>query len=85
MKVLTGQATNDEGRIFIRGKEEKINDIRDSQKLSIAIIHQELNLMTHLTVAQNIFIGRESWGKSHILLNDEDIVKKSRKIFEKLT
>ena len=84
MKVLTGQVTNDEGRIFIRGKEEKIDDIRDSQKLSIAIIHQELNLMNHLTVAQNIFIGRESWGKSHIFLDDKDIVKKSRKIFEKL-
>jgi ribose transport system ATP-binding protein len=84
MKVLTGQVTNDEGRIFIRGKEEKINDIRDSQKLGIAIIHQELNLMNHLTVAQNIFIGRESWGKSNIFLDDEGIVKKSRKIFEKL-
>ncbi len=84
MKVLTGQVTNDGGRIFIRGEEQKIHDIRDSQKKSIAIIHQELNLMNHLTVAQNIFIGRESRGKSRILLNDDDIVKKSREIFEKL-
>ena len=84
MKILTGEITKDEGQILVRGKEEQINNIRDSQELGIVIIHQELNLMNHLTVAQNIFIGRESKGKSGIFLNDKDIVNKSKKIFEKL-
>ena len=59
MKILTGEISKDEGQIFIRGNEEQLNDIRDSQKLGIVIIHQEFNLMNHLTVAQNIFICNE--------------------------
>jgi len=48
------------------------------------MIHQELNLMNDLTVAQNIFIGRESKSKSKIFLNDKEIIRKSKEIFKKL-
>jgi ribose transport system ATP-binding protein len=59
MKVLTGIYKKDDGTIKFRGVEIEPMDPRHSQKLGIGIIHQELNLMPHLTVAQNIFIGRE--------------------------
>jgi ribose transport system ATP-binding protein len=84
VKVLTGEFRKDAGQIFVHGKEVQMNSIRDSQKLGIIMIHQELNLMNHLTVAQNIFIGRESKGKTRVLLNDREIVKKSQDIFKKL-
>jgi len=59
MKVLAGVYTKDAGRILYRGKEVEIPNPRAAQHLGISMIHQELNLMPHLTVAQNIFIGRE--------------------------
>jgi ribose transport system ATP-binding protein len=46
--------------------------------MGLSIIHQELNLMTHLTVAQNIFIGREANQKYKFLLDDKRINHKLR-------
>ncbi|MEF9974295.1 MAG: sugar ABC transporter ATP-binding protein [Clostridia bacterium] len=59
MKVLTGVYQKDGGEIFIDGKPVTIRDTREAQALGISIIHQELNLMRDLTVAENIYIGRE--------------------------
>ncbi|NLF26566.1 MAG: sugar ABC transporter ATP-binding protein [Clostridiales bacterium] len=59
MKVLTGVYQRDAGEILIDGKPAEIHNTRDAQALGISIIHQELNLMKDLTVAENIFIGRE--------------------------
>ena len=59
MKVLNGIYKKDGGRILYKGKEVDIDGPEAAQALGIGMIHQELNLMPHLTVAQNIFIGRE--------------------------
>ena len=59
MRILTGVMTPDRGEISLNGKKVTITSPRAAQDLGISIIHQELNLMNHLTVAQNIFIGRE--------------------------
>jgi ribose transport system ATP-binding protein len=59
MKVLSGIYKKDSGSIKLRGKEIEASDPKHAQELGIGIIHQELNLMPHLTVAQNIFIGKE--------------------------
>ncbi len=59
MKVLTGVYTKDGGEIRFQGRPVEINDTRDAQALGISIIHQELNLMGDLSVAENIYIGRE--------------------------
>lgn len=59
MKILSGIHQPDEGRIFINGSEVfRLNPTMARQK-GIAIIHQELNMCRHLTVAENIFLGRE--------------------------
>ncbi len=60
MKILTGIYPKDGGTIEFFGEEIEINGPRDAQKRGICIVHQELNLMQHLTVADNIYIGRES-------------------------
>ena len=59
MKVLTGVYQMDAGEILFEGSPVTIHNTRDAQALGISIIHQELNLMKDLTVAENIYIGRE--------------------------
>ena len=57
---------------------------RAAQDLGISIIHQELNLMGHLTVAQNIFIGREPRGVLPFVLDEKALNENARKLFEEL-
>jgi ribose transport system ATP-binding protein len=59
MKILSGVYQPDEGKIYYKDKETRIEDPHDAQLKGISIIYQELNLAPHLTVAQNIFLGRE--------------------------
>lgn len=59
MKVLSGIYQPDGGVIEVSGKAVTVQGPRAAQALGIGIIHQELALMNDLTVAQNIFIGRE--------------------------
>ena len=54
---------------------------KEAQTAGISIVHQELNLMNHLTAAQNIFIGRESKG---FFLNDKEINDETQKLFDQL-
>ncbi|MCI8525152.1 MAG: sugar ABC transporter ATP-binding protein [Oscillospiraceae bacterium] len=59
MKILTGIYPKDGGKIEYFGQEIEIQGPRNAQERGICIVHQELNLMQDLTVAENIFIGRE--------------------------
>jgi ribose transport system ATP-binding protein len=59
MKILTGVNQPDSGEILIEGRPVTLPGPRDAQALGVSIIHQELHLMSHLSAAQNIFIGRE--------------------------
>ncbi|URG48991.1 ribose ABC transporter ATP-binding protein RbsA [Pectobacterium quasiaquaticum] len=59
MKVLTGIYRKDAGSIHFLGKEVDFSGPKASQEAGIGIIHQELNLIPQLTIAENIFLGRE--------------------------
>ncbi|MFB4341652.1 ribose ABC transporter ATP-binding protein RbsA [Pantoea sp. CS_6] len=59
MKVLTGIYTRDAGSLQWLGEETTFSGPKASQEAGIGIIHQELNLIPQLTVAENIFLGRE--------------------------
>jgi len=67
MKILSGVYQPDAGSILVDGTAQRINGPRAAQALGIAIIHQELMLMRDLTVAQNIFIGREKRNRFGVL------------------
>ncbi|MBU9726457.1 sugar ABC transporter ATP-binding protein [Diplocloster modestus] len=84
MKVLTGVYTKDSGRILLNGEEISINNVRDAQRKGIIMIHQELNLMNHLTAAQNIFIGREYKTKAKVFLDAKTQNQEAKKLFERL-
>jgi ribose transport system ATP-binding protein len=59
MKILSGVYRPDAGTITYKGKEIHFQNSREASAAGIGIIYQELNLVPHLTVAQNIYIGRE--------------------------
>jgi ABC-type sugar transport system ATPase subunit len=59
IKILAGAQPADEGEILIKGQPVKIPTPRSAQELGIAVIYQELNLAESVTIAENIFIGRE--------------------------
>lgn len=59
IKVLGGIYIADEGKFYIDGKETKINGIQDARGNGISIIHQEIALVPHISIAENIFLGRE--------------------------
>lgn len=59
MKILAGIYPVDEGEIFIEGNKVSINNVKDAQAYGISIIHQEISLVPHLSVAENIFLGKE--------------------------
>jgi len=59
IKVLGGIYKADDGQIFVAGKPVVIQSVREAQALGINIVHQEIVLVPHISVAENIFLGRE--------------------------
>lgn len=82
MKVLTGIYTKDSGTITYEGKEVEFHNAREAQAAGVVIVHQELNMMGHLTVAQNIFVGREF--KKGLRIDDRKMNEEARKLFRRL-
>lgn len=68
IKVLTGIHKRDNGVIKVGGKEIDFSNPKQAEKEGIVVIHQELNIIPHLTVAENMFLGKNiTYGKSGIL------------------
>ncbi|MFE1627918.1 sugar ABC transporter ATP-binding protein [Brevibacillus reuszeri] len=57
MKILAGVYPKDEGEIYLQGEKIQISSPADSKQLGVITIHQELSLVEHLTVAENIYLG----------------------------
>ncbi len=84
MKILTGIYKEDEGEIIYEGNRISLENTKEAQELGISIIHQELNLMRDLTVAQNIFIGREPRTGFNFFLKEKELNDKASKLFQQL-
>ncbi len=83
MKVLTGVYTVDEGEFFLNGEPYEPVSAKHAQELGISIIHQEFNLMPDLTVAQNIFIGREP-RRGRLFTSERRLNAQARELIERL-
>ncbi len=59
VKILSGVFSKDDGQIIVKGESVAFNNPKEAEAKGIAIIHQELNLCQHLTVAENMFLTRE--------------------------
>ena len=87
MKVLAGVYQPDAGEILLDGRAVALPSPRAAQALGIGIIHQELNLMNHLSAAQNIFIGREpirKFGRFGILLDEAALNAQAQALFDRM-
>ena len=82
IKVLCGIHKKDGGTIEYLGKDVSFHDIGESQDAGISVIHQELNMMGHLTVAQNMFIGREFMKNG--LIDDKAMEAEAQRQFDKM-
>lgn len=83
MKLLSGIYVPDSGTFEIDGEPVIINGTKHAQELGISIIHQEFNLMADLTVAQNIYIGREP-RVGGIFLSERSLNRKARLLFDRI-
>lgn len=84
MKALTGIFPKDSGEIHYLGQLFNPQGPKDALDAGIAIVHQELNMMEHLTVAQNLFIGREATKKNGWWLDEKEQDRRAAELFEKL-
>ncbi|MDO5345960.1 MAG: sugar ABC transporter ATP-binding protein [Lachnospiraceae bacterium] len=82
MKILSGVYTRDEGSLQIFGEEYGDLTPKQAQQAGVAIIHQELNMCRHLSVAENMFLGREIRGK--FALNNDKMEAEAKRILDDL-
>ncbi len=82
IKVLCGIYKRDGGEINYFSNPVDFSSIAESQKAGISVIHQELNMMNHLTVAQNIYIGREP--KRGIMIDDKKMERDAAELFGRI-
>ncbi len=82
IKVMSGIYKRDSGEMELYGEKVEFSGPRESQDSGIAVIHQELNLIPHLTIAENIFLGREKtiFGK----IDWKEVYAESDKLLKKL-
>ncbi len=84
MNVLTGIHPKDSGEIYYYDRLLNPRGPKHAMELGIGIIHQELNMMDHLTVAQNIFIGREFTKQKGLFLDEKTLYRETETLFKRL-
>ncbi|NLO85853.1 MAG: sugar ABC transporter ATP-binding protein [Clostridiales bacterium] len=82
MKILSGVYTRDSGEMEIFGVPHGDLSPKQAQELGVAIIHQELNMCRHLSVAQNMFLGREKVKMA--VLSNREMEAEARRILNEL-
>ncbi len=83
MKILAGALLPDAGAVTIGGRQAQIDSPLSARRLGVSMIYQELNLLPELTVAENIFLGREPSSRSG-LLNRRKMIEDSRRWLARL-
>ncbi|AQX55681.1 sugar ABC transporter ATP-binding protein [Priestia flexa] len=83
MNILTGLHKRDEGRIEIDGQERYFSNPKEAEQEGVTFIHQELNVWPHMTVLENLFIGKELYSPLGILKTKE-MKEQAKKQFDRL-
>jgi inositol transport system ATP-binding protein len=84
MKIIIGMYQPDSGVIKFDGKEVKFSSIHDALAMGISMIHQELNPVPNMTVAENLFLGREINYPNIPLLNHGEMNRKAKELLNNL-
>jgi ribose transport system ATP-binding protein len=84
IKIVTGAYTPDKGDIFFNGQTLSHLTPRKSMDLGIACIYQELNLIPHMAVYENIYLGREIYKKGLSIIDHKAMYRRSRELLSDL-
>ena len=84
MKVLLGIYDHDEGKIFFKGRLAAITNPRSALNLGLAMIHQEINLNPHRSIAENIWLGREATMLGGLVIDWRQMYDKTKKLLNEL-
>ncbi|MEH7108565.1 sugar ABC transporter ATP-binding protein [Bacillus sp. JJ1764] len=84
MKILTGIYERDQGTVWVKGKEVHFQNPKEAEKAGIAVIHQELNIIPHLSVYDNMFLGKEIIFGRFGVTNDKEMKKKTKEYLNRL-
>ncbi|HOO27934.1 MAG TPA: sugar ABC transporter ATP-binding protein [Lachnospiraceae bacterium] len=82
MKILSGVYTKDDGTVEIFGKEYENLTPKQAQEAGVAIIHQELNMCRHLSITENMFLGREV--RKGIVLSNSEMEEEAQHVLDEL-
>ena len=86
MKILSGFYQADKGSIFVEGKQVHIDLPKVSKRLGIEMVYQNLELCSNMSVAENLFLGREILREPFFkFINGKEMESKTRKRVDKLS
>jgi ribose transport system ATP-binding protein len=83
MKILAGDYTANEGQVLIDGEPVTFSYPREARARGIAIVYQELSLLPNLTVAENIYLGREK-GRYLVVIDDATLQEEAQQVLDQL-
>ncbi|MBN6885690.1 ribose transport system ATP-binding protein [Cytobacillus horneckiae] len=84
VKILTGIHKSNQGEIFYKGNETEFSSPKDAEKNGVAVIHQELNIIPYLTVAENMFLGKELKAKPFGILKSKEMNQRTKDYLNRL-
>ncbi|MER2192622.1 MAG: sugar ABC transporter ATP-binding protein [Solibacillus sp.] len=84
MKILAGIYPRDNGDVLVDGKSYTFTSAKDAESLGIHVIHQELNILPHLSVAENLFLGKEKTVGRTGFLRTREMNKEAQALLSKL-
>ncbi|WP_271853537.1 sugar ABC transporter ATP-binding protein [Planococcus maritimus] len=80
MKIMSGIYTRDSGTVEVKGEQVQFTSPKQAEAKGIAVIHQELNILPHLSIADNLFLGREETVGRTGILKTKEMERKTKKI-----
>jgi ribose transport system ATP-binding protein len=84
IKILYGAYPPDRGEVLIDGRPVRMHAPADARRLGIAVIFQEFSLVPHLSIAQNLFLGREPRGRVPGLVDRRALHRRARQVLDTL-
>jgi inositol transport system ATP-binding protein len=84
MKILIGLESADSGEIIFKGEPLKSRNVKEAMRRGISMIHQEIMMVPELTVAENIFLGRETTSRLFGWVNDQSLYQKTEQLLAEL-
>src|SRR5690606_30395552 len=84
IKILTGIYKRDSGTLRYKGEEVEFHNPKEAEEAGISIIHQELNNIPYMTIAENFFLGKEKTYKYTPFLLEREMIENTKQVLNNL-